>query len=217
MALTAATSGSIQASTPPWKSVRLSQARPVSPAPNPPAWAIEAIWRHADGRLLLAESQRWSLREAAESAGDGALLVLDLDWTVQAIPDIEIEQHAYGGFFIRMPFRRDVGATVFNSARQQGDETEQQPARWVDLHMPLENSKVGAGITVLDHPDNPGHPVKWRVDGQRGINPAPCIPSALTLPAGAAMRHCYRLVLHGGTLAATQIDALWATYAQSAR
>lgn len=184
---------------------------------EPPAWTIEAIWRHADGRLLLAESQRWSLREAAESESDGALLLLDLDWTVQAIPDIEIEQHAYGGFFIRMPFRRDVGATVFNSAGQQGDETEQQPARWVDLHMPLENSKVGAGITVLDHSDNPGHPVHWRVDGQRGINPAPCIPSALTLPAGAAMRHRYRLVLHEGTLATTQIDALWAAYAQSAR
>ncbi len=179
---------------------------------EPPAWTIEAIWRHADGRLLLAESQRWSMSEAAESASDGALVFLDLDWTMQAIPDIEIEQHAYGGFFIRMPFRRDVGATVFNSAGQLGDETEQQPARWVNLYMPLENSQVGAGITVLDHPDNPGHPVKWRVDGQRGINPAPCIPSALALPAGAAMRHCYRLVLHGGTLAATQIDALWVTY-----
>lgn len=196
---------------------RIEPSTPRITSTDPPAWTIEAIWRHADGRLLLAESQWWSLREAAESAGNGALLFLDLDWTMQAIPDIEIEQHAYGGFFIRMPFRRDVGATVFNSAGQQGDETEQQPARWVDLHMPLENSKVGAGITVLDHPGNPGHPVKWRVDGQRGINPASCISSALTLPAGAAMRHCYRLVLHGGTLAATQIDALWAAYAQSAR
>ena len=174
---------------------------------EPPGWEIEAIWRHADGSLLLAERQVWSLAEADK------LLFLDLDWTIQAIPDVEIEQHAYGGFFIRMPFRRGGGATVFNSAGQQEDETEQQPAAWVDLHMPLENNEAGAGIALLDHPTNPGHPVHWRVDGQRGINPAPCIPGAIKLSAGTPMRHQYRLVLHSGPLGVEQIDELWAAYA----
>ena len=177
---------------------------------EPSCWIIEALWRHADGSLLLVERQRWSLSQA------DALRFLDLDWTLQAIPDVQIAQHAYGGLFIRMPFRRDYGADVLNAAGLRDDDTEQQAAAWVDLHMPLENSEIGAGITVCDHPDNPGHPVKWRVDGQRGINPAPCIPHPIELSAGATMRHRYRLVLHSGPLPAEQIDGLWSAYAQNA-
>ena len=77
----------------------------------------------------------WSLQEA------DTLLFLDLDWTLQAIPDLLIEQHSYGGLFIRMPFRQSSGATVLNDGGKRDDDTEQQPAAWVDLHMPLENSE----------------------------------------------------------------------------
>lgn len=185
----------------------IESSTPRITSTNPPGWIVEAIWRHADGHLLLAERQNWLLHKAGE------LHLLDLDWALQAIPDVQIEQHAYGGFFVRMPFRREVGASVRNAAGQQGDETEQQPAKWVDLHMPLENSPTGAGMTFLDHPENPDHPVHWRVDGQRGINPAPCIPSAIELSAGATMRHRYRLILHSGVLAADQIEELWTAYA----
>ncbi len=176
---------------------------------DPPSWSVEAIWRHADGQCLLAERQNWSLRESND------LHFLDLDWTLQAIPDVEIEQHAYGGLFIRMPFRRAVVASVLSATGQQDDETEQQPAKWVDLHMKLENSTTGAGIAVFDHERNAHHPVNWRVDGQRGINPAPCITGAIRLPAGTALCCRYRLVLHAGPLAAARIDELWSTYSSA--
>ena len=172
------------------------------------SWTIESIWRHADGSLLLVEQQTWSLGMLGEH------LFLDLNWLLQAIPDIHIEQHAYGGLFIRMPFRRDYGASVFNSAGQQDDDTEQQAAKWINLHMPIENSHAGGGIVVLDHPANPGHPVKWRVDGQRGINPAPCISSAIELIAGSAIHYCYRLILHNQPLSPDQVDELWVGYAE---
>ncbi|HIN32165.1 TPA: hypothetical protein EYM82_25155 [Candidatus Poribacteria bacterium] len=175
---------------------------------TPSSWTIEATWWHTDGSLLLVEQQIWSLSVVGEH------LFLDLDWLLQAIPDIHIEQHAYGGLFIRMPFRRDYGASVFNSAGHQGDDTEQQAAAWVNLHMPIEDSHVGGGIAVLDHPTNPGHPVKWRVDGQRGINPAPCIPSPIELPAGSAIHYCYRLILHSAPMSFDQVDELWLRYAQ---
>ena len=175
---------------------------------DPPRWTIEAVWRHADGSHVLAETQDWSL------FADGELLLLDLDWRLLAITDVCIEQHAYGGLFIRMPFRRDYGASVLNAEGLQEDDTEQQAAAWVDLLIRIEGSEIGAGITTCDHPDNPGHPVKWRVDGSRGINPSPCIPDDIDLPAGAAMRHRYRLILHSGPLPAQEIDKLWTAYAQ---
>ena len=174
----------------------------------PPRWRIESVWRHADGSHVLAERQDWSLH------ADDDLLFLDLDWTLRSIADACIEQHGYGGLFVRMPYRSDYGATVINSFGMEDDDTEQQAAAWVDLYMRIEKSKIGAGITVCDHPDNPGHPVKWRVDGQRGINPSPCISQSINLPAGAAMRHRYRLILHSGPLSAKQINKLWEVYVQ---
>ena len=176
---------------------------------DPPKWSIEATWYHANGSELLAEQQTWSLQE------DNDYLFLDLDWTLQAIPDIHVAQDEYGGLFIRMPFRSKIDTKVLNSTGLQDAATEQQAAEWLSLHMPLENNEFGGGITVLDHPENPQHPTKWRVDHQRGINPAPCIPSAIDLAAGAVLNHRYRLILHEEKLAVEQINNLCATYKNS--
>lgn len=176
---------------------------------DPPKWSIEATWYHANGSELLAEQQTWSLQE------DNDYLFLDLDWALQAIPDIHVAQDEYGGLFIRMPFRSKINTKVLNSTGLQDAATEQQAAEWLSLHMPLENNEFGGGITVLDHPENPQHPAKWRVDHQRGVNPAPCIPSAIDLPAGAVLNHRYRLILHEEKLPAEQINNLWATYKNS--
>lgn len=175
---------------------------------EPPTWQIESLWRHADGSYLLLEQQTWSLQKPDN------LLYLDLDWSLQAIPDVHIAQDEYGGLFIRMPFRSGMHTKVINSEGLQDDDTEQQAARWLSLHMPLENSETGGGMSVFDHPDNPQHPTKWRVDHQRGINPAPCIPSSIDLASGEKLRHRYRLVLHTGTLTVEQINARWRQYAK---
>ena len=195
--------GSIEASTP-----RIL-------ATDLPSWSIEAIWRHKNGSYLLAEQQTWSLSSQASLAGGVSteLLFLDLDWRLQAIPDIHVEQHAYGGLFARMPFREDRGSHVLNAAGKRDNDCDDQAAAWVDLFMPIDGSDVGAGITICDHPQNPGHPAQWRVDRQRGINPSPCIPAAIELAAGQTMRHRYRLLLHAGTLPAARIQELWKTYA----
>lgn len=173
---------------------------------GPLRWSIDASWCDDDGAALMTERQTWSLSEGER------ILFLDLDWEMTAVPDVTIEQGSYGGFFIRMPFRSDREARVVNSNGLEEDATEQQPAAWVDLRMPVNRGNVMAGITLLDHRENPGHPAHWRVDGQRGINPAPCIPGEITLGAGESMRYCYRLVLHDGGLTADDIGRLFDDY-----
>jgi hypothetical protein len=180
---------------------------PLILADDPPRWSIGAVWRHQDGADLLSESQTWSLWPVDE------VLYLDFEWTVEAIPDIHIDQGEYGGFFVRMPFRNDRSARVVNSEGLEEDDTEQQAARWVHLTMPVNRGDVTAGIAFLDHPDNPRHPAHWRVDGQRGINPAPCIPGPIDLAAGESTTHRYRLVLHTGSLTPDVVQGHWDTYA----
>ena len=192
-----ATIGSIEPSTP-----RILDV-------DPPRWCVEAIWQHEDGSYLMAERQTWTLQPA------GDLLYLDLDWRLMAITDVSIEQCGYGGFFIRMPWRKDRGADVINSDGLKDDDCEQHAAAWVDLYMPIDRNEAGSGITTFDHPANPGHPAYWRVDGNRGINPSPCIRGAIDIPSGRAIRHQYRLVLHDGPLSVEDIQAHWKTYTAS--
>lgn len=166
---------------------------------DPPQWTVDAMWRNAGGAPLVLEQQTWSLSSADD------VLYLDLEWQMQAIPDVRIQKKSYGGLFLRMPFRIGGESSVINSEGQKEDDTEQKRAAWVDLHIPLERSEVGGGITMCDHPGNPGYPAYWRVDSGRGINPSPCIPGPIDLPSGTSMRYKYRLILHEGSLSPEKI------------
>ena len=193
---------------------RINPGAPRVAGTAPPRWTIEALWQHADGRQVLAERQEWTLRDAA------GLLLLDLDWTLRAIPAITFAHYPYGGLYVRMPFHFHLGASVVTSTGHRDGAAEQQAATWVDLQMPLEHGgcrrgedPISAGIAVCDHPANPGHPACWRVDAAYGINPAPTIAGPIELKAGAALRLRYRLIAHRGALAAERIEELWADHA----
>ena len=173
---------------------------------DPPSWIVEAIWQHENGAYLMVEQQTFNIIPS------GDLLFLDLHWRLMAIPDIHIEQCLYGGFFIRMPWRQNIDSATINSEGQREDKCEQQRARWVDLFMQLDRHETGAGIATFDHPNNPGHPAYWRVDGSRGINPAPCIPGAMDIPSGQSIQYRYRMILHDGPLSVEEIEKQWQTY-----
>ena len=173
---------------------------------DPLRWTVEAIWRHTDGSYLLAEEQTWTMKRADTAS------VLDLEWRLQAIPEVTIGQLAYGGLFLRMPFREERGAEVVNSSGLRNDECEQQAAEWVDLFMPIDRGDSYGGIAIFDHPDNPGHPARWRVDGSRGINPSPCIPGPIDLAAGETVNYRYRLLAHREKLQVEKLQEHWTSY-----
>ena len=133
-------------------------------------------------------------------------------WRIEAIPNVHIEQALYGGLFVRMPFRANLEASVISATGLEDDATEQQAAAWVDLRMPVNGGDVRGGMAILDHPQNPGHPAHWRVDGQRGINPAPCIPGPIVLAAGDGIGYRYHLILHDGSLGPERIQDMWDAY-----
>lgn len=200
---------------------------------DPHRWGVDARWRHANGGVMLFDRQEWTLCPGADAdRADGPeQMLLDLVWTLQAMMDVEIAQHAYGGLFIRMPFRAMTGASVLSSEGKRDDDTEQQQASWLAFSMPVEVARgeaVCAGMVVFDHPTNDGHPSHWRVDQQRGINPSPCIAAPLQLATGEAMTLRYRVLLHfgevvtagdgsGTTINSDRVQQLWQSYATDER
>ena len=123
-------------------------------------------------------------------------------------------EYEYGGLFLRMPFRRESGGSALDS---EGQSESGRTARWVAVTMPLPDTGREAQVAMLDHPDNPGSPVAWRIDNELGIGPSPSVAGAWTLADGQQTVFRYRIVVFAEPVAGTAVDAEWNTYQEVCR
>jgi Methane oxygenase PmoA len=141
--------------------------------------------------------------------------VLDLSWTLRAIPDVRFGRYDYGGLFVRMPFRRESGGEVLtsNGAHTQSQcehqRAEHRRAKWVAIAMPIEGRAGKAGLAVMDHPSNNQHPLPWRVDHELGIGPGRCIVGDWSLTKGQSITFRHRLLGFVGPIDSTTIDRVY--------
>jgi hypothetical protein len=171
-------------------------------------WGLATTWRAPDGTDLIDERQDWALTD------EGATFDLGLDWTMRAISDIEIGQYMAGGLFLRMPYTAEKGGIAVNSEGLVNGDAERQRARWVAVSMPIDGRQDWAGFAILDHPENPAHPVTWRVDNELGISPSRCIAETWSIPAGTSEH--YRFLIHAftGPSDSSEIEKRWRRFAQ---
>jgi hypothetical protein len=182
---------------------------------NRAGWSVESEWRSPGGAPLLAEVQQWRL------VGNGETYTLDMVWTLRGLTDVTFGQYAYGGLFLRMPYRPERGGTVVSSEGLGAPEGEGKRARWVAVSMPIEGrapaSVVEAGIAILDHPGNPEHPSPWRVDSQLGICPSRCIAGQWRLGAGETTISRYRVLVFCGPPDPVVTEQAWAGFSRDSQ
>lgn len=172
------------------------------------AWQVCCEWLNPAGAPILDEEQTWRLVDWGDT------LCLDMVWRLRARIDITFGQYAYGGLFLRMPYNATSGGQVLTSeGHERQVEAEARPARWVAVCMPIAGRDDGAGIAMMDHPDNPGHPNPWRVDNQFGIAPSRCITGPWQLPTGQDSTSRYRLFAFGGNIDVARIETSWRDFA----
>jgi hypothetical protein len=171
-------------------------------------WQVTSEWRAPDGSPLLVETQAWSFHDL------GASYDLDLRWTLTASAALTFGKSGYGGLFVRMPFVSQ-GTAINSEGLRTPAATEAQRARWVAIAMPIPDRAPGdaiAGLAMMDHPDNPEHPVPWRVDGQLGIAPSRCIAGAWKLAAGEATTARHRVFIHTGSTDVAAVESSWSRF-----
>jgi hypothetical protein len=156
-----------------------------------------------DREAVLTETQKWTFADRRDT------YVLDLDWSGQALVDTVWEKYDYGGLFLRMPFKQKTGGEAINSEGKKNGACEGQRARWVNVGMPIDGRDDWGNIAILDHKDNPDHPVLWRVDGQLGVGPARSRAGEWKLPKGETVRFRYRFLVQTGKVDPEKIEAAW--------
>jgi hypothetical protein len=153
--------------------------------------------------------------------GDDAYAI---DWAVALTPttDVELDRTefttwgGYGGLALRG--RGDWTDTRLLLADGSAHERVLgAPSPWCDLSGSVDGTE--AGVLVLDHPDNPRHPVPWygstraATYGDEGwsnfLNAAFLWDAALAVPAGTTLPFRYRVVVHDGTWPADRCQAAW--------
>jgi len=174
--------------------------------------------RVSDGGVVLIERRHSSASVLPETLGGGWMLVLDLEFTAPGATDVTFEADPFGLIGVRMAKTigvHDGGGRILNSAGAVDEEAVfRKPARWVDYSGPVANSLSG-GITLLDHPGNPGHPSPFHVrnDGWMGI----CLSLAgsVAVKPGAPLRLRYGLWMHDGIPGIDAIAPVWKHFSES--
>jgi hypothetical protein len=172
-------------------------------------WNVVSHWRSPAGETMLTETQQWRLQHLNDT------LVLDLEWALHARINLTFGKYAYGGLFLRMPYRKERGGTALNSDGLGAPEAEGKRARWVAISIPIDSTAGGtrlASMAILDHPKNPEHPVPFRVDGDFGIAPSRCIAGAWKLDRGERVTYQHRVLASGGAIDRQKIEAYFESF-----
>jgi hypothetical protein len=171
-------------------------------------------WQTTNDNVLLRERRRTTVYPLA---ADHWLMVIDLQ--LEALPGrpIVLGKTPYGIIGLQVAKSMGVsdgGGRTLNSAGQVNEPAVRfQPARWVDYSGPITDKSV-AGLTLMDHPANPGHPTPFmaRNGGWMGI--CPTLNQTLSVEPGKPLRLRYGLWVHAGVPKPEALARQWETFAR---
>lgn len=168
---------------------------------------VLAEWVGPDGSVVLEEEQEVTVY----TVNSPWFYNVDFGWSLRAKDKaVKIGKHEYGGFSVRMVYNGSQAHLNSNGERDKG--TSEKRAAWCNVSRPFDGETYG--ITLLDHPTNPGFPAMWRVDAQGLINPSPSLQGDWNIEPNKARTFHYRLVVHKGAGEAQYLDPAFKEFAQ---
>ena len=164
---------------------------------------------------LLEETRQ---TEIVAADGGGWYLIIDLLFNPpEGGAAVTFNQTAFGLIGVRMakPIGvHDGGGRLLNSQGATGEEAIfRKPARWVD-YSGMITAQHPAGITLMDHPSNPGFPSAFHVrsDGWMGI--CLTLDQAIEVSAEQPLRRRYALWIHDGAPEPAQVEQAFEAFAK---
>ena len=173
-------------------------------------------WNDPHGKTLMIERRRATV----DSCGDGSWrLTIDLQFETpqDGRGEVTLGKTAFGPIGVRMAKTmgvKDGGGRILNSMGQRNEaEAFRKPARWVDYSGPITRNET-AGITMMDHPQNPGHPTPFHVRDNGWMGVSPTLHQSISITREQPLRLRYRLWVHPDVPDAGKIDKQWQQFAR---
>jgi hypothetical protein len=142
------------------------------------------------------------------------LLILDLMFQSKA--EASLGKTPFGPIGVRMAKTigvHDGGGTIRNSNGETNEkEVFWKRAKWVDYSGPIAD-KVIEGITLFDHPDNPGHPCAFHVRNDGWMGASLTFDGPLKITASQPLQVRYGLYVHSGMPSREDLDRRWSEFA----
>jgi hypothetical protein len=176
-------------------------------------------WTDRQGNVILTEDRVMTFH------ADKDLRTIDFDITLTSVQTVVWGDGKDGAFGMRLrPVLDEAGGTgkIVNAEGLTGEKAAWgKPSNWCDYSGSIGDEKVG--VTMLDHPDNPRHPVRWHVRnyGLFAANPFgisvftndKSMNGSQTVEPGKALRYRYRVIVHPGDVHAIDIPTMYNEYA----
>lgn len=178
---------------------------------------LRCRWLASDGSEMLREFRSITVRpDSGEVQGSQPEWLLVIDSRLEATAaTVNLGDTPFGLIGVRM--RRSIGVTdgggtIRNSEGGVDEEgCFRKPARWVDYSGPVSNGIV-EGITLFDHPANPGHPVAFHVRDDGWMGASLTLGNPLSIPREKSLRIRYGLWIHAGLPAPDVIEKRWESF-----
>lgn len=174
------------------------------------AWMLSlGAWQDAQGKVLLNE---WRRCEVELLGPHDWLMLIDLRLEAPPTGPVTLGQTPFGLIGVRMAKTigvHDGGGRILNSEGQINEkQVFRKPARWVDYSGPVTN-RLRGGITLMDHPKNPGHPTPFHVRGDGWMGLCLTLNRPLTIQPRNPLRLRYALSIHAGVPKREHIEKQW--------
>jgi hypothetical protein len=182
--------------------------------PESASMLVTLRWQAGDGTPLLRERRRTTV---FAPVGEQWLMLIDMQ--LEALPGrpIVLGKTPYGIIGLQVAKQMGVvdgGGRTLNSSGQVNEPAIRlQPAKWVDYSGPL-TDKTAAGILLMDHPANPGHPNAFMARNGGWMGVCPTVNHTLTIEPGKPLRLRYGLWIHAGVGRPDQLNREWEAFAR---
>lgn len=169
--------------------------------------------READGQILLIEKRHMEVRPLPDATS--WLLVVDSEFLAPKGQSTTFEPSGFGLMSARMAKSigvHDGGGRILNSEKQVNEEQVfRKPARWCDYSGRL-TDEAFAGITLLNHPDNPNHPTAYHVRNDGWMGNALSLEKPVTVNDTHPLKVRHGLWIHEGVPDHARCDAVWSEF-----
>ncbi len=169
-------------------------------------------WVTESGEIRLLERRRLTVLTLPK---DEWLLRIDLQLSARSQP-VTLGKTPFGLIGVRMAKTigvNDGGGTIRNSGGAINEKgVFWKPARWVDYSGPI-TPRALEGITLFDHPDNPGHPAMFHVRNDGWMGASLTFEGPRVIEPARPLVVSYGLYVHAGQPPLRRLQAQWEKFA----